>query len=64
MAEALRAKNRPAIKSQFLSHGTLSSKNLEASRRSYEEFLGLEAVRTSPVSLMVRLGGHHVYAKK
>ena len=62
MAEALRAKNRPAIKSKFLSHGAQSSKNLEASRRFYEEFPGLEVVRTSPVSLMVRLGGHHVYA--
>jgi catechol 2,3-dioxygenase-like lactoylglutathione lyase family enzyme len=62
MAEAVTAKNRPAIKSKFLSHGTLSSKNLEASRRFYEEFLGLEVVRTSPVSLMIRLGGDHVYA--
>ncbi len=53
---------RPAIKSRFLSHGTLSSRDLEASRRFYEEFLGLEVVRTSPVSLMIRLGGKHVYA--
>jgi catechol 2,3-dioxygenase-like lactoylglutathione lyase family enzyme len=52
----------PAIRSKFISHGTLGSKNLEASRRFYEEFLGLEVVRTSPVSLMVRLGGNHVYA--
>jgi len=51
-----------AIKSRFISHGTLGSKDLEASRRFYEEFLGLEVVRTSPVSLMVRLGGNHVYA--
>ena len=28
----------------------------------YEEFLGLEVVRTSPVSLMIRLAGNHVYA--
>ena len=52
----------PAIKSRFISHGTLSSRDLEASRRFYEEFLGLEVVRTSPISLMVRLGGQHVYA--
>ena len=51
-----------AIRSRFISHGTLGSKDLEASRRFYEEFLGLEVVRTSPVSLMVRLGGNHVYA--
>src|SRR5262249_49469771 len=47
-----------AIKSRFISHGTLGSKDLEASRRFYEEFLGLEVVRTSNVSLMVRLGGN------
>src|SRR6266550_1809614 len=52
----------PALKTQFLSHGTLGSKDLEATRRFYEEFLGLEVVRTSPISLMVRLGGEHVYA--
>lgn len=52
----------PAIKTRFLSHGTLGSKDLEKSRRFYEEFLGLDVVRTSPISLMVRLGGDHVYA--
>ena len=52
----------PVLKTRFLSHGTLGSKDLEATRRFYEEFLGLEVVRTSPVSLMVRLGGNHVYA--
>jgi len=40
MAEAVTAKNRPAIKPKFLSDGTLSSKNLEASRRFREKFLG------------------------
>ena len=50
------------IRTKFISHGTLGSKDLEATRRFYEEFLGLEVVRTSPVSMMVRLGGQHVYA--
>lgn len=50
------------IKSRFLSHGTLASRDLEATRAFYEEFLGLEVMRTSKVSLMVRLGGEHVYA--
>jgi len=51
-----------ALKTRFLSHGTLGCRDLDATRRFYEEFLGLEVVRTSPVSLMIRLGGHHVYA--
>jgi catechol 2,3-dioxygenase-like lactoylglutathione lyase family enzyme len=51
-----------AINSRFISHGTLGSKDLDASRKFYEEFLGLEVIRTSKNSLMVRLGGHHVYA--
>ena len=50
------------IKSRFISHGTLGSHDLEATRKFYEEFLGFEVVRTSPVSLFVRLGGKHVYA--
>src|ERR1035437_6772781 len=55
-------KFKSVIKSKFISHGTLGSKDLEKTRRFYEEFLGLEVVRTSPVSMMVRLGSHHVYA--
>ena len=53
---------KPALKLRFLSHGTLESRDLEATRKFYEEFLGLEVHRTSPVSLMARLGGQHVYA--
>jgi catechol 2,3-dioxygenase-like lactoylglutathione lyase family enzyme len=51
-----------AIKPKFLSHGTLISKDLERSRKFYTEFLGLEVIRTSPISMMTRLGGSHVYA--
>jgi catechol 2,3-dioxygenase-like lactoylglutathione lyase family enzyme len=54
--------SQPALKLKFLSHGTLESKDLDFTRRFYEEFLGLEVHRTSPISLMVRLGGDHVYA--
>ena len=46
----------PALKLNFLSHGTLESKDLEAAREFYTEFLGLEVVRTSPISLLIRLG--------
>ncbi len=47
---------------RFLSHGTLELRDLERSRKFYEEFLGLEVIRTSDRSLMIRLGGEHVYA--
>ena len=60
--DAPQAAKTPAIKSRFISHGTLGSHDIEASRRFYEEFLGIECVRTSPISLMIRLGGVHVYA--
>ena len=52
----------PALKLNFLSHGTLESKDLEASRGFYTEFLGLEVVRTSPISLLIRLGGDNTIA--
>lgn len=53
---------RSVIKSKFLSHGTLGSRDLAATRKFYEEFLGLECVQTSKISMMIRLGGEHVYA--
>jgi len=55
-------KIEPALKLKLLSHGTLESRDLEASRKFYEEFLGFEVVRTSNISLMIRLGSNHVYA--
>ena len=53
----------PALKCiTFLSHGTLEARDLEKTRQFYEECLGIETIRTSPVSLMIRLGGNHTYA--
>ena len=52
----------PVLKLNFLSHGTLESKNLEKTRAFYTEFLGIEVVRTSPVSLLIRLGGPNTIA--
>ena len=53
----------PALKClTFLSHGTLESRDLEKTRQFYEECLGIETVRTSPISLMVRLGGNNTIA--
>ncbi len=67
-ASTLAEKTKPALKLKFLSHGTLESRDLDFSRKFYEEFLGLEVVQTSKISLMVRLGGQHciavVYTKR
>jgi len=52
---------QPTLKLKFLSHGTLESKDLDFTRRFYEEFLGLEVVRASKVSIWCRLGGAHIY---
>jgi len=52
----------PVLKLTYLSHGTLEAKDLEATRRFYTEFLGLEVVRTSPISLLIRLGGTNTIA--
>jgi len=59
---ARQAKSGPALKLNFLSHGTLESRDLAFSRRFYEEFLGLEVVQTSPISLLIRLGGPNTIA--
>ena len=58
----LQKKPTPALKLRFLSHGTLESRDLAFSRRFYEEFLGLEVVQTSPISLLIRLGGPNTIA--
>jgi catechol 2,3-dioxygenase-like lactoylglutathione lyase family enzyme len=48
-------KTEPVLKLNFLSHGTLECLDIEATRKFYEEFLGLETVRTSKVSMTIRL---------
>ncbi len=62
LAPAQSAKPAAALKLNFLSHGTLESRDLAFSRRFYEEFLGLDVVQTSPISLLVRLGGANTIA--
>src|SRR6266436_1385270 len=57
-----RPKVEPALNLNFLSHGTLECREIEWSRKFYEEFLGLEVVQTSAISLLIRLGGDHVIA--
>jgi catechol 2,3-dioxygenase-like lactoylglutathione lyase family enzyme len=43
------------LKPRFLSHGTVECHDLEAARRFYTAFLGLEVRQTSSRSLMLRL---------
>jgi catechol-2,3-dioxygenase len=53
----------PALKClKFLSHGTLEARDLDQTRAFYEECLGLQTIRTSKVSLMIRLGGNNTIA--
>ena len=59
---ARQRKSTPALKLNFLSHGTLESRDLGFSRRFYEEFLGLDVIQTSPISLLIRLGGPNTIA--
>jgi catechol-2,3-dioxygenase len=54
-------KVEPTLKLKFMSHGTLESRDLNFTRKFYDEFLGLETVRTSNISLWCRLGGQHIY---
>ena len=42
------------VKTTLFSHGTMEVRDLEKSRRFYEEFLGLQCVRHHPFALMVR----------
>jgi len=44
------------IKPYCISHGTLEVFNLRASRRFYEQFLGLECVRHGKPAMVIRLG--------
>lgn len=52
----------PTLKFNFISHGTLETKDIDFARKFFEEFMGFEVIRTSKISLWIRLGGHHIYA--
>ena len=57
-----RSTRPPQLKTRLLSHGTLECRDIAASRRFYEEALGLEVVQQAPVALFIRLGRQHCYA--
>jgi catechol 2,3-dioxygenase-like lactoylglutathione lyase family enzyme len=50
------ANRNSVVKPYVLSHGTLECYDLRASRRFYEEFLGLECVRHAKPAMAVRCG--------
>ena len=51
----------PLLNTTMMSHGTLTSLDLQASRRFYEEVLGLEVIQVSGASMLARRGGTHCY---
>lgn len=57
-----RSTKTPLLSTRFLSHGTLECRDIAATRRFYEEVLGLEVVQQAPIALFVRLGSDHCYA--
>jgi catechol 2,3-dioxygenase-like lactoylglutathione lyase family enzyme len=46
------------IETTMLSHGTLECRDLAASRRFYQEFLGLETVFHGARTMLIRKGGY------
>jgi catechol-2,3-dioxygenase len=59
MATAAPTKPKGVVKSTFISHATLEASDLEASKKFYEEFLGLEVIYMSHLALCLKLGGHN-----
>ncbi len=55
------AAKAPTLKLNFISHGTLESRDLAYARRFYEEFMGFEVVQPSKIALWFRLGSQHIY---
>ncbi len=51
---------KPLLNLPFLSHGHATLTNLDESARFYREFLGFEVVKTSPKTLVARLGSNTV----
>jgi catechol 2,3-dioxygenase-like lactoylglutathione lyase family enzyme len=52
---------KPLIPIVTISHGTLSSVDIQRSRRFYEEVLGFEVIQIGAASLLLRLGTDHTY---
>lgn len=52
------AKPEPLNHPVMFSHGTLGCRDLDVSRKFYEEFLGLDCVRHTKEAMVVRKGGY------
>ena len=52
----------PTLKLDFISHGTLEARNIEFTRKFYEEFMGFDVVRVNNIAIWFRLGGPQAYA--
>ena len=59
-----RYRSEPLNRPKILSHGTLECRDMAATRRFYEEFLGLETVRHSKNSFKFRLGEYFAVDRK
>ena len=53
--------DNPLIDVLLISHGTLSSFDLQASRRFYEEVPGFEVIQHATVAMLIRKGTAHTY---
>lgn len=53
-------KPEPVLKLRFYSHATLECRDIKATRKFFEEFLGFETVQLADVSFWARMGGDQV----
>ncbi|MFC3052873.1 VOC family protein [Kordiimonas pumila] len=54
------AATKPALALNFYSHATLECRDIEFTRRFFEEFLGFEVVQMAKISFWARMGGDQV----
>jgi len=53
-------KAEPALKLDFYSHATLECRDIQRTRKFFEEFLGFETVQMADISFWARLGGDQI----
>ena len=60
MATRTQARAAPLLSLNFYSHATLECRDIKATRKFFEEFLGFETVQMADVSFWARMGGEQV----